>query len=155
MSEYHATVKWSRNGQDFLGNKYSRLHEWQFDGKQVVNASASPHIVPPPWADGDRIDPEEAFVASLSSCHMLFFLALAAKQGLSIEEYSDSATGLLTDRGDGKLAMAEVVLKPRIRFTGEATPEPAQIEALHHAAHEHCFIANSVHTKVTVDSGSD
>lgn len=155
MSEYHATIRWSRDGQDFLGNKYSRLHEWRFDGRQVFNASASPHIVPPPWADGDRVDPEEAFVASLSSCHMLFFLALAARKGVLVEEYTDSATGLLADRGDGRLAMTEVVLRPRIHFGDGQKPEPQQIEALHHAAHEHCFIANSVHTKITVDFGID
>jgi organic hydroperoxide reductase OsmC/OhrA len=155
MSEYHATISWSHKGDGFLDNKYSRIHDWRFDGGQTIRASASPHIVPEPWADGDLVDPEEAFVASIASCHMLFFLSLAAHRGWQVEEYQDTASGLLADRGDGKLAMTEVRLQPSIRFSPDSSPEPTQIEALHHAAHERCFIANSVHTRITIDSGNN
>jgi organic hydroperoxide reductase OsmC/OhrA len=153
MSEYHATINWARKGDDFLDNKYSRIHDWQFDGGQTIRASASAQLVPEPWADGNLIDPEEAFVASIASCHMLFFLSLAAHRGWQVEEYQDRASGLLADRGDGKLAMTEVRLQPAVRFSPDTRPEAQQIEALHHAAHERCFIANSVQTRITVDSG--
>ena len=151
MSEYRATVVWHRDGAVFVDNKYSRLHEWEFDDGTVVAATASPHIVPPPSSDGRRVDPEEAFVAALSSCHMLFFLSLAAKQGLVIDTYTDQATGLLADRGDGKLAMTEVTLQPALTLASPGDGSDELIDALHHAAHEACFIANSVTTRVVIE----
>lgn len=148
-SEYRATVVWERKDQDFLGNRYSRVHEWRFDGT-TVKATASPHIVPAPWSDGTLVDPEQAFIASLSSCHMLFFLALAAKKGIVIERYEDRASGVLADRGDGKLAMTEVTLNPKLTLAGDAISDPALIAEIHHRAHEKCFIANSVQTRIVI-----
>ncbi len=150
MSEYRATIVWQRAGETFTDNKYSRLHEWRFDDGTVVAATASPHIVPLPHSDGRRVDPEEAFVAALSSCHMLFFLSFAARQGLLIDCYTDQATGILADRGDGRLAMTEVTLQPAVTLADSAEVNDQMIDALHHAAHEHCFIANSVSTRISI-----
>jgi organic hydroperoxide reductase OsmC/OhrA len=151
MSTYTATIRWSRTGEgDFTKGQYSRAHEWSFDGGAVVPASASPHIVPTPWSDAAGVDPEEAFVASLSSCHMLFFLDFARRQGFTIDEYADEAEGVLEKRADGKMAMTKVTLHPRITFSGEKRPGDADIADLHHRAHEACFIANSVTTEVRV-----
>ncbi len=150
MSQYYATIKWSRGEQNFLDRKYSRGHEWQFSGETVVAASSSPHIVPVPMSIADHVDPEEAFVASLSSCHMLFFLDFASRDHLIVNEYIDQAVGTLSKNANGKLAMTEVVLKPHITFQGEQ-PGLQQIQHLHHLSHEACFIANSVLTKVSVD----
>lgn len=150
QSEYRATVVWERNDQDFLANHYSRVHEWHFDGT-VVQATASPHIVPAPWSDGTFVDPEQAFVASLSSCHMLFFLALAANKGVLIDRYEDHATGVLEDRCDGKLAMTLVTLNPKLVIAGSTVPDPDLIGEIHHKAHEKCFIANSVRTQIVIN----
>jgi len=151
MSKYFATVEWQLSGESFLTGKYSRLHEWRFDNGTRVDATASPHIVPTPWTDGSFVDPEEAFVASLSSCHMLFFLSFAAKQGLLVKKYTDTASGVLADRGDGKLAMTEVELNPVI-IPGEGiTLDRKLLDSIHHAAHDQCFIANSVSTKLTIN----
>ena len=150
MSTYTATIRWSRTGEgDFTKGQYSRAHEWSFDGGAVVPASASPHVVPAPWSDAAGVDPEEAFVASLSSCHMLFFLDLARRQGFTIEEYVDAAEGVLEKRSDGKMAMTRVRLHPRVTWGGGA-PDEAAIADLHHRAHDACFIANSVTTEVVV-----
>jgi organic hydroperoxide reductase OsmC/OhrA len=150
ISEYRATIVWQRAGETFTDNKYSRLHEWRFDDGTVVAATASPHIVPPPHSDGRRVDPEEAFVAALSSCHMLFFLSFAARQGLLIDRYTDQAMGILADRGDGKLAMTEVTLQPAVTLANSAAGSDEMINSLHHAAHEHCFIASSVNTRISI-----
>ena len=152
MSTYAATIRWARdNSTDFAKGHYSRAHEWAFDGGAVVPASPSPHIVPAPWSDAAGVDPEEAFVASLSSCHMLFFLDFARRDGWVIDGYVDEAEGVLEKRDDGRMAMTRVTLRPRIAWGGEA-PDAAALADLHHRAHEACFIANSVTTEVLVES---
>lgn len=150
MTKYTATISWSRNQDSFSDNKYSRVHTWAFDGGAVVKASSSPHVVPVPYSSAEAIDPEEAFVASLSSCHMLWFLHLAAKGGFVVEQYEDSAEGVMARNESGKLAMTEVSLHPKVKFAGDSQPNTSGIEQLHHAAHEECFIANSVKSKVQV-----
>ena len=151
MSTYTATIRWSREGaESFTKGQYSRAHEWAFDGGHVMPASASPHVVPAPWSDPAGVDPEEAFVASLSSCHMLFFLDFARRGGWTIDDYVDEAEGLLEKGADGKMVMTRVILHPRIEWLDEG-PDPAALADLHHKAHEACFIANSVKTEVTVD----
>jgi len=150
MSTYTATIRWSRNGAEgFTKGQYSRAHEWAFDGGAVVPASPSPHVVPAPWSDLAGVDPEEAFVASLSSCHMLFFLDFARRGGWTVDSYVDEAEGVLEKRGDGKIAMTKVTLRPRMTWGGDA-PDEAAIADLHHRAHEACFIANSVTSEVSV-----
>jgi organic hydroperoxide reductase OsmC/OhrA len=152
MSIYTATIRWSRTDDgDFAKGQYSRAHEWAFDGGVVVPASPSPHIVPAPWSDPAGVDPEEAFVASLSSCHMLFFVDFARRAGLMVDRYVDEAEGVLEKGTDGKMAMTRVTLRPRITWGGDEPSEDA-IADLHHKAHEACFIANSVKTEVTVQS---
>ena len=152
MSTYSATIRWRRMGEgDFARGQYSRAHEWEFDGGLTVPASPSPHIVPAPWNDPNGVDPEEAFVASLSSCHMLFFVDLARRAGFVVDEYVDEAEGVLEKRADGKMWMSKVTLHPRVEFSGEKRPSKADIADLHHRAHEACFIANSVTTEVTVE----
>jgi len=155
MSDYHATVIWKRGSQVFIDNKYSRAHEWLFSEvkdnenqnyKTVVAASASTHIVPLPYSIEENVDPEEAFVASLSSCHMLFYLSIAAKQKWVIDSYEDKAVGVLEKNKTGKLAMTTVTLNPAIKYSG-AQPTNKQEKAIHHLAHEECFIANSVLTE--------
>ncbi|MHA6492997.1 OsmC family protein [Pseudomonas borbori] len=146
MAQHSAEILWQRGEQDFLANRYSRAHRWRFDGGVEIPASSSPHVVPLPWSDAEAVDPEEAFVASLSSCHMLWFLSLAAKQGFQVDEYVDHALGTMARNDEGRLAMTEVLLRPRVRFGGTRRPDERQLRALHHLAHEECFIANSVKT---------
>ncbi|NVK71997.1 MAG: OsmC family protein [Oceanospirillaceae bacterium] len=150
MSEYYAKVEWKRGTQSFLDKKYSRAHEWQFEGGVVVPASSSPHIVPLPMSVAENVDPEEAFVASLSSCHMLFFLDFASRKKLIVDQYTDNAIGTLALGSNGKQMMTEVILRPTVTFVGDR-PSPEEIKALHHQSHEACFIANSVLTNVRVD----
>ena len=151
MSTYSATIRWSRkDAEGFAKGQYSRSHEWAFDGGAVVPASASPHVVPKPWSDEAGIDPEEAFIASLSSCHMLFLLDFARRAGFVVDDYVDEAQGVLEKRADGRIAMSRVRLRPRITWAGDP-PDEAQLADLHHRAHEACFIANSVTTEVTVE----
>ena len=152
MSTYTATIRWSRNGAEgFVQGQYSRAHEWVFDGGPTVPASPSPHIVPAPWNDPAGVDPEEAFVASLSSCHMLFFLDFARRAGFVVDSYVDEAEGMLDKRADGKMAMTRVTLRPRVEFSGANLPTAEELAELHHRAHDACFIANSVTTEVTID----
>jgi organic hydroperoxide reductase OsmC/OhrA len=152
MSEYYAKIKWLRGGDEvYIDNKYSRGHSWSFDGGITLQASSSPHIVPPPYSIEANIDPEEAFVASLSSCHMLFFLSIAAKSNYVINEYRDNAVGVMGKNSDGKTSMIKVTLRPEIKFSGETQPTPEQIEKMHHQSHEQCFIANSVKTEVVIE----
>ena len=152
MSEYYATVRWQRAAHEaFVDNNYSRAHHWHFDGGAIVAASSSPHIVPLPHSVAENVDPEEAFVAALSSCHMLFFLAFAAKRGFVVATYEDQAFGVLAKAADGRQCMTEVTLRPYVAFVGEAPPERNVIEQLHHRAHEACFIANSVTSRVQLD----
>jgi organic hydroperoxide reductase OsmC/OhrA len=152
MSTYTATIRWARDpSTDFSKGQYSRAHEWAFDGGAVVPGSSNPHTVPLPWSDAAAVDPEEAFVASLSSCHMLFFVDFARRAGFVVDAYVDEAEGVLDKRGDGKMAMTRVTLHPRVTWGGMA-PDAAAITDLHHRAHEACFIANSVTTNVVIDS---
>jgi len=154
MSRHTASVAWSRGDARFIDNRYSRRHVWRFDGGVEVPASSSPHTVPLPRSDPQAVDPEEAFVASLSSCHMLWFLSIAAKRGFRIDAYTDEAEGFLEKDADGRMAMTRVVLRPRITFDANNTPSAADIAAMHDEAHEKCFIANSVRTVVEIDSGT-
>ena len=150
MTTYHAIVRWARGTDAFVGYKYSRLHQWVFDEGVVVPASASPHVVRAPYSVAAAVDPEEAFVASLSSCHMLFFLSYAAKAGLIVDSYEDPATGELEKNAVGKEVMARVVLRPRVVFNGSA-PSGEEFAALHHRAHEDCYISNSVKSEVALE----
>lgn len=150
MAVYTATITWARGDDDFLANRYSRAHEWRFDGGIVVPASASPHIVPAPQSVAANVDPEEAFVAALSSCHMLFFLSLAQRAGIVVDAYSDHAEGVMARGEDGRTRVSEVTLRPAAQYAGDP-PARARVEALHEEAHHHCFIANSVTTTVRTD----
>ena len=152
MSEYSATISWNRNSEEpFSDNKYSRGHKWQFDGGVTVPASSSPHIVPLPYSVEANVDPEEAFIASLSSCHMLVFLSIAAKRKYVIDSYNDNAVGIMDKDTGGKLAMTKVTLRPEVKFSGDKQPSYEQIEKMHHQSHEQCFIANSVKTEVVTE----
>jgi len=156
MGTYEANVKWRRQPQEkFTDNRYSRAHEWLFDGGARVRASSSPQVVRPPFSDPAGVDPEEAFVAALSSCHMLFFLFFAAKAGFVVADYDDKATGVMTKGSDGREWMSKVTLKPRIVFEGDKRPTAADVEALHHKSHEACFIANSVKTEIVVEGRTE
>jgi len=153
MSLYYAKITWARkNDEDFIGKKYSREHQWHFDGGVTVPATASHHIVPLPFSNPDNVDPEQAFIASLSSCHMLFFLDLASRKKYTVEEYIDHAEGVLEKVSHGKIAMTTVTLKPKITFSGEKQPNQEEIDKLHHKAHDLCFIANSVKTKIEINT---
>lgn len=143
-----ATIVWQRGDQTFTDNRYSRRHRWQVDGGLEIAASSSPDIVRPPLSDPTAIDPEEAFVASLSSCHMLWFLSIAATRGFCVDQYRDEATGQLGRNEDGKTAVTIVTLYPEAVFSGEHRPSPGEIEEMHDQAHRQCFIANSVRTTV-------
>jgi organic hydroperoxide reductase OsmC/OhrA len=151
MSTYTAELVWERGAQDFTGNKYSRRHQLRFDGGTEVRGSSSPSVVPVPMSDPAGVDPEEAFVASLSACHMLWFLAIAAKRGFIVDRYEDSAEGVLERNAERRFAMTRVTLRPRIQFSGDKLPTPEELEQLHHKAHEECYIANSVKTEVRVE----
>jgi organic hydroperoxide reductase OsmC/OhrA len=149
MSEYKAVVAWSHSRGDFLKGTYSREHTWTFDGGVVIPASPAPTSVPAPYSNAAHVDPEEAYVASISSCHMLVFLYLASKRGFEVASYTDEAVGVMTKNERGALWISAVVLKPRIIYRGGA-PSPDQESQLHHAAHQECYIANSVKTTITV-----
>lgn len=148
MSQYAAEVHWIRGSQDFLDNKYSRKHLLRFDGGVEVPGSSSPHVVPLPLSEVAAVDPEEAFISSLSSCHMLWFLSLAVKHKFRVDRYFDAATGVLERNAEGKQAMTVVTLRPEVKFSGESLPSRQELDAMHHEAHELCFIANSVKTEV-------
>ncbi|MCC6532687.1 MAG: OsmC family protein [Burkholderiales bacterium] len=146
MSEHRAQIVWSRSSADFTYATYNREHEWRFKGAVVVSASAAPQF----RGSADHPDPEDAFVASLASCHMLTFLAVAAKRGFTVDRYEDAAVGHLEKNAKGKLAIQRVELDPRITFGGERKPDAATLASMHDAAHHECFIANSVLTEVTI-----
>lgn len=153
MARYQAIVSWQRMPAEiFTDRRYSRAHQWQFDGGAIIAASSSPHIVPLPYSCAEHVDPEEAFIAALSSCHMLFFLALAAEQGWCVDHYEDKASGTLAQNEEGHMSMTEVVLKPKVDFSGDRQPTHEEQENLHRLAHEKCFIANSVKTKVLISA---
>jgi organic hydroperoxide reductase OsmC/OhrA len=151
MARHLATVEWQRRDAAFVDNRYSRAHVWRFDGGVEVRASASPHVVPPPLSDPAAVDPEEAFVASLSSCHMLWFLSLAAKEGLVVDRYADEAVGILAPNAEGRLAMTRVTLRPAVSFAGPCVPDAAELRELHERAHHACFLATSVRTEVVCE----
>ena len=151
MSDHHATVTWRRGDAAFLDQRYSRVHEWRFDGGALVRGSSSPSVVPVPMSDPTAVDPEEAFVAALSSCHMLWFLSLAVKRGWVVDAYADHASGTLGRNEDGKVAMTRVVLRPATAFSGASVPSSTEVAEVHHAAHEACFLASSVRTEVVVE----
>jgi organic hydroperoxide reductase OsmC/OhrA len=149
--EYRATIRWTRGeGEGFSDNRYSRGHMWSFDGGIEVQGSASPSVVPLPLSREDAVDPEEAFVAAVSSCHMLTFLSIAAKKRFTVDRYEDKALGVMTKNGNGKLFVSKVTLDPMIEFSGDKLPTPEQIADMHHLAHKECFIANSVLTEIVV-----
>jgi organic hydroperoxide reductase OsmC/OhrA len=146
--EHQARILWARGTAAFIDNRYSRAHTWTFDGGLTVPASSSPHVVRVPMSVEAAVDPEEALVAALASCHMLWFLSLAAGRGLLVEDYSDAAAGVMGHNAAGRVAMVRVTLHPRARFSGPNLPPRAAIVQLHAQAHEECFIANSVTTEV-------
>ena len=148
MAKYQASVNWQSDGK-FASGKYSRAHELSFDGGAVVRGSSSPHVVPLPYSDPAGVDPEEALLASVAACHMLWFLALAQGAGLDIASYRDTATGTMGKDDRGKIAVTRIELAPEIDFEGGA-PSPEELERLHHEAHERCFIANSLRTEIVV-----
>src|SRR5476649_1538471 len=152
MQEFFATVSWQRAGQEFANQRYSRGHEWQFDGGLRVPASSSPLSVPLPMSVAANVDPEEALVAAASSCHMLFFLSIAAKHGHTVDHYRDDAVGELGKDAEGRMAMTRITLRPAIVFAGTAPPGPEELAAIHHEAHDKCYIANSLKTEVLVEA---
>lgn len=150
MAVHQVKVAWNRGDAPFLDLKYSRAHTWTFDGGTVVPASSSPSVVPVPCSDPACVDPEEALVAAASSCHMLWFLSLAAGKGFVVDSYVDDAEGRLGRNGQGRIAMTRIALRPRIRFAGTA-PAPREVMELHEAAHGCCMIANSLTTEIVVE----
>jgi organic hydroperoxide reductase OsmC/OhrA len=150
MSEHKVTLTWQRGDKPFEYQKYSRDHTWKFEGGHEMQASAAPAYLGNP----QLVDPEEAFVASISSCHMLTFLAIACKKRFVLDEYSDNAVGYMEKNAEGRLAITRVTLRQRLKFSGDKQPTPQEIEELNHDAHEQCFIANSVKTEVKVEPQS-
>ena len=154
MHTYLAKVTWKKDqGAKFTDQRYSRRHEWSFDGGVTVPASSSPLVVPVPMSAADAVDPEEALVASASACHMLWFLFAAAKRGFVVDEYVDDALGTMRKDVEGKTAMTRIALRPRITFSGEKQPSENDLRDLHEIAHKECFIANSLKTEIVVDEG--
>jgi len=149
MSEHRATIIWNRDSDDFSYEAYSRDHTWEFENGVNIQASAAPEF----RGSSENIDPEEAFVAALSSCHMLTFLAIAARKRFVVDSYTDIAVGYLEKNAHGKLAVTRVSLRPKVSFSKEACPSSEELEKLHHLAHAECFIANSVHTSISVERG--
>ena len=146
-----ATVVWRRGDQPFTDRKYSRAHEWQLDGI-TVPASSSPAVVRLPLSKADAIDPEEALAASLSSCHMLFFLDFASRAGFRIDEYCDRISATMSKNESGKIWVSRIVLHPEITFSGDKRPTEADVAELHHKSHVECFIANTVRSEVVIDA---
>lgn len=151
MSTYTAKISWKNDAPDtFTKNRYTRGHTWSFDGGIEVPASSSPHAVRVPFSVEEAVDPEEALVASASSCHMLTFLWVAAKKGFVIDSYEDNAVGEMTTSIDGKQFISKITLDPKIVWSGDTLPTPEEIADMHHAAHEGCYIANSIKSEVVV-----
>jgi organic hydroperoxide reductase OsmC/OhrA len=148
--QFEAKLVWERGGQAFTDQKYSRAHEWIFDGGLRVPASSSPLSVALPMSNADNLDPEEALVAAASSCHMLFFLSIAAGSGFVIDRYQDHATGVLGMNAQGKMALTKITLHPEITFSGALQPGPQELEAMHHRAHDQCYIANSLKAEIEI-----
>ena len=154
MNQHTATVRWIRNGPDFLQRRYSREHTWIFDGGLSVPASASPHNVPAPWSSATAVDPEEAYIASVSSCHMLWFLHVACDAAFTVDEYEDAAVGVMARNENGTPWVSRITLRPRISWSGDRQPSASEEAELHHLAHEQCFIAASIKTEVIVEAVS-
>lgn len=150
MSRHTARITWKRGESDFLDRRYSRVHTWEFDGGTTVTASSSPHVVPVPMSDASALDPEEAFVAALSSCHMLFFLSFAAREGLCVDRYVDRAEGLMEANRAGQQMMSVVTLRPEVLFAEGHEPASDVIARLHSEAHHACFLANSVKSRIEI-----
>jgi organic hydroperoxide reductase OsmC/OhrA len=152
MSEHRATIEWAGGAAaaDFIKLRYTREHRWTFDGGAVVEGSSSPSVVPAPWSNPKAVDPEEAFVAAISSCHMLTFLFVAAKAGFAIESYRDEAVGVMSKTAEGVAWVSKVTLSPVIRYAGNRVPDADELAKLHHDAHAGCFIANSVKTEIAI-----
>lgn len=152
MSTYFAQINWSKSDDEvYIDNKYSRGHTWSFDGGVTVPASSSPHVVPLPYSVEANVDPEEAFIASISSCHMLFFLSIAAKNKLVIESYEDKAEGIMEKDTQGNISITKVTLKPKVVFAAHTQPVYELLEQIHHQAHQQCFIANSVKAEIVTE----
>jgi organic hydroperoxide reductase OsmC/OhrA len=148
MSQHSAIITWERGDATFTDKRYSRAHRWDFDGGVTVPASSSPHVVPVPYSVAANVDPEEAYVAALSSCHMLWFLGCAAQRGFTVALYRDEAVGVMGKNAAGQVVMSRLTLRPHVTFTGSLLPGDADVSALHHEAHESCFLANSVKTEI-------
>jgi organic hydroperoxide reductase OsmC/OhrA len=150
MHKYEARIAWKRDGAKFTDNRYSRRHEWTFDGGVTVPASSSPLTVRVPYSVAEAVDPEEALVAATSSCHMLWFLSIAAQRGFVVDSYADDAFGVMEKNANGKVAFSRITLRPRIEFAGDKLPAADELASLHHKAHEECFISNSLKCEVVV-----
>ncbi len=156
MSQHEATVSWERQDEEaFLDDKYSREHFWTFDGGAKIAASSAPSVVPLPYSVEANVDPEEALIASVSSCHMLFFLAFAAKQNFVVDHYEDHAFGVMEKNERKRYAFKHITLRPSITFSGDKRPTPNDIDKLHALSHDHCFIANSLNFDVRVMAPND
>ena len=151
MDTYTATIRWERGDQPFLDKRYSRAHTMTFDGGAIVRGSSSPHVVPVPYADPAAVDPEEALVAAASSCHMLWFLAIAAARGYRVDRYEDAAEGTMDRDAEGRLAITRIALRPRIAWSGDKIPDEGAVEAMHHKAHASCYIANSIRSEIVIE----
>ena len=152
MHNYGARVTWKRGDEKFIDNRYSRRHEWSFDGGVTVVASSSPLVIPVPLSSAEAVDPEEALVASVSACHMLWFLYAAAKRSFVVDEYVDDASGSMGKNTEGKTAMLRIALRPKVTFSGEKRPSEEDLRQLHDVAHHECFIANSLKTEIVVEA---
>jgi organic hydroperoxide reductase OsmC/OhrA len=150
MSEHKAIIRWKRSGPDFLKGKYSREHTWTFDGGLTVPASSAPSVVPAPYSNPANVDPEEAFVASVSSCHMLTYVFLASRQGFQVDSYEDEVVGIMGKNEKGIPWVSAIKLNPKITYSGQKMPAAEDVQRLHHLAHEQCYVANSIKTQVTV-----
>ncbi len=151
MSEHTAEVLWRRGEALFVDNRYARAHRWRFDGGAEVAASSSPHSVPLPWSDPAAVDPEEAFVAALASCHMLWGLSIAAQRRFCVDQYQDRASGTLAQNAARQWCISEVTLRPEATFSGSPQPAPAEIDSMHEQSHAQCFLAHSVTARITVE----
>lgn len=152
MSKHQARIRWARRPDEkFVDSRYSRAHHWEFDGGVTVPASSAVSSVPLPYSKAENVDPEEALVAAISSCHMLSFLYLVAKEGFVVDSYEDLAIGTLARNEEGRPAVTAVRLAPRVDFSGARSPTQADVDRLHHAAHEECYVANSVRTAISIE----
>ena len=148
MSEYRASIAWQRGDRAFDYESYSRDHTWAFDGQPAIDASAAPEF----RGSAGRLDPEQALVAAAASCHMLTFLAIAARRRIVIDGYEDDVVGTMEENEEGRLAVTRIILRPRITFAGEP-PAPEVLAKMHEQAHDNCFIANSVRTRIEIEAG--